>query len=148
VTTVTPTARAALEEALADFFRASRRARGRAARKSPAGGLSLAQFHALEPLMDGPLAVCRVAEEAGIAAPTATRLLDGLVERGYASREPDAADRRSVLVSLTPAGRSATRRKLKEVEAARARIAAVLDEDEQRVAADLLRRLADVIEEL
>jgi DNA-binding MarR family transcriptional regulator len=95
-----------------------------------------------------PQPVSRVAEEAGIAAPTATRLLDGLVERGYVERSADPDDRRSVLVSLTPPGTRATRRKRKEVEAGRARIAAALDEDEQRVAADLLRRVAEVIEEL
>lgn len=146
--TATPTARAALDQALADFFRASRRARGRAARRPPGDGLSLAQFYVLDPLLDGPQPVSRVAEEAGIAAPTATRLLDGLVERGYVERSADPDDRRSVLVSLTPAGARVTRRKREDVEAARARIAAALDEDEQRVAADVLRRLSEVIEEL
>ena len=43
-------ATASLSEALADFFRATRRARGRAASQTPVDGISLAQFHVLEPL--------------------------------------------------------------------------------------------------
>ena len=57
-------------------------------------------------------------------------------------------DRRAVLISLTPAGREALAAKLVEVDEGRRRIAAALEPEEQRVAADLLRRLADVIEEL
>ena len=35
---------------------------------------------------------------------TATRLIDGLVESGYAERVPDPEDRRVVRVKLTPEG--------------------------------------------
>ena len=37
---------------------------------------------------------------------TLTSLLDRLIKRGYIARELDAADRRSFLISLTPAGRA------------------------------------------
>jgi DNA-binding MarR family transcriptional regulator len=40
---------------------------------------------------------------------TLTSLLDRLTKRGYIAREPDPADRRSFLISLTPAGRAAAR---------------------------------------
>jgi DNA-binding MarR family transcriptional regulator len=136
-----------LSDALADFFRAARRARGRASRQ-PGDGISLAQFNALEPLLGGPMTVGQVAEAAGVAPPTATRMLDGLGERGLVSRAADRSDRRAVIVSLTPAGRRAATTKAREYERARRRIGAVLDADEQRQAADLLRRLAEVIEEL
>jgi DNA-binding MarR family transcriptional regulator len=141
-------ARAAFDDALVAFFRAARRARGRAARRPPESGLSLAQFHVLEPLRDGPQPMYRVAEDAGIAPPTATRMLDGLVERGYVDRALDPADRRVVLVSLTESGRRAVRRKAKEFEQLRAGIAAAFDEDEQRIVTDLLHRLVQVLEEL
>ena len=49
------TSAAALSDALYDFFRAARRARGRAAGRASDDGLSLAQCHLLEPLADGPL---------------------------------------------------------------------------------------------
>jgi DNA-binding MarR family transcriptional regulator len=137
-----------LSEALHDFFRAARRARGRAARRPSDDGLSLAQYHLLESLGEGPLTNRQLAEHAGIASPTATRMVDALVARRLVTRLEDPVDRRAVLISLTPAGREARSAKLREYDAVRRRIAAALDPDEQRVAADLLRRLADVIEEL
>jgi DNA-binding MarR family transcriptional regulator len=136
-----------LSDALADFFRAARRARGRASRRS-SDGVSLAQFNVLDPLLDGPLTVGQVAEAAGIAPPTATRMLDGLVERGLVSRAAGLTDRRAVIVSLTVAGRRAVTAKAREYERLRKEVGAVLDPDEQRQAADLLRRLAEVIEEV
>jgi MarR family transcriptional regulator, organic hydroperoxide resistance regulator len=136
-----------LSDALADFFRAARRARGRASRR-PSDGVSLAQFNVLDPLLDGPLTVGQVAEAAGVAPPTATRMLDGLVERGFVSRAADAADRRAVIMSLTPAGRRAATAKAREYDRLRKQVGAVLEPDEQRLAAQLLRRLGEVIEEL
>jgi DNA-binding MarR family transcriptional regulator len=138
----------ALSDALQDFFRAARRARGRAAGRPSRDGLSLAQFHLLEPLADGPLTNRQLAEQAGVSSPTATRMLDLLVGRRLVTRLEDPVDRRAVLISLTPAGREALAAKLAEVEQGRRRVAAALEPDEQRVAADLLRRLAGVIEEL
>jgi DNA-binding MarR family transcriptional regulator len=140
--------RVAFDDALVAFFRAARRARGRAARRTDRDGLSLAQFYVLEPLVEGPQPMSRVADDAGIAPPTATRTLDGLVERGYAERSTDPGDRRAVYASLTPAGRAAVAAKAEEFEELRGQIADVFDEEEQERAADLLRRLADVIEEL
>jgi DNA-binding MarR family transcriptional regulator len=147
-TTPAPSPATALSDALHDFFRAARRARGRAARRPSADGLSLAQYHLLEPLADGPLTNRQVAELAGVSSPTATRMVDLLVRRRLVTRLEDPVDRRAVLISLTPAGREALAAKLREYDERRRQIAAALEPDEQRVAADLLRRLADVIEEL
>jgi MarR family transcriptional regulator, organic hydroperoxide resistance regulator len=138
----------ALSDALQDFFRATRRARGRAASRPSGDGLSLAQYHLLEPLAEGPLTNRQLAELAGVASPTATRMVDVLLARRLVTRLEDPVDRRAVLISLTPKGREALAVKVKEYDAVRRRIAAALDPDEQRVATDLLRRLADVIEEL
>jgi DNA-binding MarR family transcriptional regulator len=138
----------ALSDALHDFFRAARRARGRAAKRPVGEGLSLAQYHLLEPLTEGPLTNRQLAEQAGVSSPTATRMLDLLVARRFVTRLEDPVDRRAVLISLTPAGREAVAAKLAEVDEGRRRIAAALEPDEQLVAADLLRRLAGVIEEL
>jgi hypothetical protein len=52
------------------------------------------------------------------------------------------------VISLTGAGRTAVREKTGEYDKARRRIAAALEPDEQAVAAELVRRLAVVIEEL
>jgi DNA-binding MarR family transcriptional regulator len=134
-------------DALGEFFLAARRARGRSSRREQ-GGLSLAQFHLLEPLLDGQHTVGQLADEAGVSAPTATRMLDGASSRGWARRAADASDRRLVKVSLTPEGRRATLAKRREVHAARRRIATAFDEADQRRGADLLRRMSEVIEEL
>jgi DNA-binding MarR family transcriptional regulator len=64
------------------------------------------------------------------------------------TRMEDPTDRRAVLISLTPAGRAALEIKMREYEAMRMQMAATLEPEEQRVAADLLARITDVIEEL
>lgn len=136
-----------LTDALYDFFQAARRARGRAA-SDVSGGLSLAQYHVLEPLGKGPRTNRELAELAGISAPTATRIVDGLLERGWVSRVADPTDRRAVVISLTESGRDALAKKQRQYLARRRQIAAALDPHEQEVAAGLLRRLAAMIEEL
>jgi DNA-binding MarR family transcriptional regulator len=137
-----------LTEALHDFFQAARRARGRAARDPSPGGLSLAQYHLLEPLATGPRTNRELAELAGISAPTATRIVDGLLDRGFVSRVEDPTDRRAVVISLTAPGRAAFAKKERQYASGRRRIADALEPHEQEVAAGLLRRLAAVIEEL
>jgi len=141
-------AQAALSEALHDFFRAARRARGRAARRVFDDSISLAQYHLLEPLLEAPLTNRELAELAGVSSPTATRMVDVLVGRDLVTRIEDPSDRRAVVISLTGTGRKAVSEKTREYDKARRRIAAALEPDEQAVAADLLKRLAVVIEEL
>jgi DNA-binding MarR family transcriptional regulator len=135
-------------EALHDFFKAARRARGRAAREPSPDGLSLAQYHLLEPLASGPRTNRELAELAGISAPTATRMIDGLLQRDLVSRIEDPIDRRAVVISLTEPGIDALAKKVREYDARRQQIADALEPHEQELAADLLRRLASVIEEL
>lgn len=137
-----------LTDALAEFFQAARRARGREASRAVGQGVTLAQFHVLEPLAEGPCTNRQLADAAGVSSPSATRMIDALAARGLVSRVMDPTDRRAVLISLTPAGRDALQEKLDEYQALRERVAVALDPRERRVAADLLRRLAGVIEEL
>jgi DNA-binding MarR family transcriptional regulator len=146
--TSTPSAQQGLTDALHDFFKAARRARGRAARDPSPDGLSLAQYHLLEPLSSGAHTNRELAELAGISAPTATRMVDGLLQRRLVTRIEDPIDRRAVVISLTEAGRAALTRKEREYATRTHQVAAALEPDEQRVATDLLRRLAAVIEEL
>ena len=130
------------------FSRATRRARGRAAGPLAGTRLSLAQYQLLEGLRAAPeMPVSELAVAAGVAPPTATRMLDGLVRDGLAERRPAGHDRRVVLISLTPAGRTAVRAAARRVEAARARVRDSLSPAEQAQAAALLRRLAAVVEE-
>jgi DNA-binding MarR family transcriptional regulator len=54
-----------------------------------------------------PLTVGALAAATATRPTTLTSVLDRLVRRGYVVREVDPADRRSFLVSLTPAGQQA-----------------------------------------
>ena len=54
-----------------------------------------------------PLTVGTLAAATATRPTTLTSVLDRLVRRGYLVREVDPADRRSFLVSLTPAGQQA-----------------------------------------
>ena len=128
------------------FFRAARRARGRA--ETGSAGLTLSQWHLLDPLCKGPRQVGELASAAGVAPPTATRMLDGLARQGLVERSPSETDRRCVLIAATGDGRTAIHTKRREAGAVRRRIAQTLDPDEREQAARLLRRLADVMEDL
>jgi MarR family transcriptional regulator, organic hydroperoxide resistance regulator len=131
-----------------DFFRAVRRAKGRAAARPPATGLSTAQYQLLAPLSAEPAQTIRaLAEAAGVAAPTATRMLDGLERDGYVTRAPAETDRRRVEVDLTQDGRRALEATREVIEAARRRISDSLSAEDRAQAARLLHRLAEVVEE-
>jgi DNA-binding MarR family transcriptional regulator len=54
-------------------------------------------------LARGACRITELAEYEGLAQPTMTLLVKRLEKRGWVARERDAADRRAVLVSLTPA---------------------------------------------
>ena len=135
----------AFTEAWEAFFLSARRARGRA---MDGGGLSVPQFHLVMPLADGPQPVGRLAEAAGVAKPTATRMVEGLARDGLVERHACAEDRRKVLVELTEEGRAALIARRRDVQGARRKLAAALTEDERREAVHLLRKLADQLDDL
>ncbi len=129
------------------FFRTTRRLRARAARL-PVEGLSLSQYQLLEALRGtDELTVGELADAAGVAAPTATRMLDCLAREGRIERRHSETDRRAVLVSLTPAGREAVAAAHQQVEAFRRRVFESLGPAEREHAAVLLARLSDILEE-
>ena len=82
-----------------------------------------------------------VAVMAGLTGPALTPVVDRMLAAGLVDRRVDAADRRRVLISLTPAGR-ARHRRLERVVAAEG--AAV----EERVGADEIAQLAALLEHL
>jgi DNA-binding MarR family transcriptional regulator len=129
------------------FFRTTRRLRSRVG-KQTIEGLSLPQYHLLEALRDADeLTVGELAEAAGVAAPTATRMLDCLERDGYVTRRHSESDRRAVLIALTPSGRIAVQAAGEQVGAFRRRVFESLDPEEREQAARLLDRLSEVLEE-
>lgn len=148
-TPVIPDSETAFSDAWESFFRAARGAR----RRMGEGGdgscpLSLPQFQLIEPLTERPRKVKELAAAAGISAPTATRTLDGLAEKGLVERHASDEDRRCVLVALTDDGRHALTAKEREVAAMRHRVANLLNDEERAQATRLLQRLADALEDL
>ena len=142
-----PIATDQLATAWEGFFRTTRRLRSRAG-KHPIEGLSLPQYHLLEALRDDDeLTVGVLAEAAGVAPPTATRMLDCLARDGYVVRRHSETDRRAVLVSLTPTGRTALEAAHEQVSAWRRRVFERLEPEEREQAAALLTRLTAVLEE-
>jgi MarR family transcriptional regulator, organic hydroperoxide resistance regulator len=152
--TAKPTAPDSLPEfeaAWDQFFAAVRRARGRAAREIGDDGLTLAQYQLLAAFSDRDRDRYRVGELAelgGVSPPSATRMLDGLERDGIVERSPSAEDRRQVTVSLTPEGKRQLARKRRNTVAKRRKMFESLDPSERRRSAELLSRLATVIDKL
>jgi DNA-binding MarR family transcriptional regulator len=74
-------------------------------RQAAGGELSASQSAALTTIdCHGPLTPSELAARERIQRPTATRVLARLEEAGLVARTADPADRRSALVSATPAG--------------------------------------------
>jgi DNA-binding MarR family transcriptional regulator len=70
-------------------------------------GLSLPQFRALALIHRRPSAsVSAVADHLGVSLPTASRLVQGLVEQGLLARKACADDRRQLSLAIAPAGQT------------------------------------------
>jgi DNA-binding MarR family transcriptional regulator len=75
--------------------------------------LSAAEINALANLGEGgTLSVRELSDRTGFRASTVTGILDRLENRGYLTREPDPADRRSFRLPLTEAGQAVAARVL------------------------------------
>jgi DNA-binding MarR family transcriptional regulator len=135
-------------DAWESLFRTTRRLRARAGRLPGEAHMSVPQYHLLEPLRDGgELPVGELAEAAGVAAPTATRMLDCLARDGYITRRHSETDRRSVLVSLTAEGEAAVETAHRHVEAWRGRVLDRLEPEEREQAAAIMERLSQALAE-
>ncbi|MFV0373372.1 MarR family winged helix-turn-helix transcriptional regulator [Microbacterium sp.] len=101
------TAPSALEtHAAADLrmatFRLARRLRSERAVDSMSDG----QFAVLAALtVHGPHTLGELADRERVSAPSMNRTVNCLEESGYLTRTPDHADRRKVIIALTPGGR-------------------------------------------
>ena len=108
---------------------------------SPSLGSALASID-----RHGPVTPSALAERERVRRPTITRILGRLEEAGLAERAGDPGDRRSSLVTATPAGRALLReqRNRKDAYLAR-RLAALGDEDRATLerAAAILERLLE-----
>ena len=71
-------------------------------------GVSVSQCYVLELLhFEGALTMQKLAEQMHLSVSTITRVVEGLVKKGYVHREEDAKDRRVRRVRLTGEGEPA-----------------------------------------
>ncbi len=94
----------------------------------------------------GEMGANAFADAVGISKPTATGVLRTLESRGWAIRRADPSDKRGVLVSLTKSGRQTIEHLFPRFNEEEARVAAVLDPEEQRKLASMLRALASSVD--
>jgi DNA-binding MarR family transcriptional regulator len=104
--------------------------------------LTLTTYKALHALdqreYDDEVCVKHVAEDLVLSVPAASRLVDGLHQRGYVERREDEQDRRMKRVRITPAGREVMARVNATRLAAAQQFAATLtDAERKRLAAAL-----------
>jgi len=93
-------------------------------------GLTPARLSALSVLVfGGPRTLGALAAAEGVAGPTMTRIVDGLIAAGLAQRQPHPADRRAVSIAATASGdalmRAAQQRRIDALVAAVASLPAV-----------------------
>jgi DNA-binding MarR family transcriptional regulator len=109
-------------------------------------GLSQAEFHALIVLDDGQeVSGCAFAERMALSPSRGSRVLDLLVSDGYVKTTPGPADRRAIVISLTPKGKRAKQRIIDHMEACERRICRDLDERTVGRIKEALESLATVL---
>jgi DNA-binding MarR family transcriptional regulator len=89
-------------------------------------GLTIQKYRVLAYLDQAPATPSELAYRLTVQAPTVTRLVAGLTERGYVSREVDGSDRRRNVLRVTSAGRRAIAQASDASQAALDRILAPL----------------------
>ena len=95
----------------------------------------------------GPIGIGALAAAEGVAAPTMTRLVDGLEREGLVRRRPDPADARGVLVEPTATGkRILTKGRRQRVRTLAEGLAGLTSEElaDIRRGADLIERVTRV----
>ena len=94
-----------------------------------------------------PVTVAEIAQEMSISVPAVSRTLRSLQEKGFITREVDENDRRSVRVTVTPAGEQLLEANLSYLTAAMNRVMSAFTEEEIRTIAELYSKFAKVMEQ-
>jgi DNA-binding MarR family transcriptional regulator len=135
-----------LDKLIDEIFTASRLIRGRVApglgcHDSRFSHLQLATLRHVresqEPLMN------EVARYLRITPPSATSLVNGLVKAGLLRRTADAADRRSVRLSLTAAGRKTLTSRFRVVTAQLRHVLSGLGREERFQLLKIMKKISD-----
>lgn len=102
-----PVAENALTAVLGDLVSVNHRLT-RVAARAAGSGESPAIWRTLSALStNGPIRLGELAELSRVSQPTATKLVNGLVARGWAERRPDERDARAIRIGITAEGSAA-----------------------------------------
>lgn len=109
-------------------------------------GLSIGQFRLLHMMHKDPeRSLSDFADDLGVSVPAVSKMVDGLVEKGFVERTAAAADRRRLSLALTPQGVSVMKEAKKNLEG---RMAAALSGLSAAESAALAKALATLRERL
>ena len=107
-------------------------------------GLTVAQFRTIYYVSNTPQSsLSDVADSIGLSLPAMSRMVDGLVEKGYLNRRTCANDRRHVRLSVTPRGETALRESRQMAQAQLAEIVSQLSARQQKDVIDVMRVVRD-----
>lgn len=109
---------------------------------------TLAHLGILMTLTHGSCILSDLADHHIVSRPTMSNTVNTMVERGWLQRTPDAADRRKIWVSLTPAGVELVQAMQKEGRIRAGELLAFLSTEEQKALSaglDVLQHLFDLI---
>ena len=110
------------------------------------GDVTVQQCMALQTLQDESLAIGALAERMGVTPGATTRLVDGMIGRGWLERSRDPDDRRRVLLELTDEGHREAQYLRGVTEEVVDAIVAELPEDERASVLDALRSLREAFD--
>ena len=109
--------------------------------------LTFPQYRCLQAVAaHGVTLTTQLARQFQVSVPTMTGRLDALVERGFLLRQPDPANRRQVLVTITPPGEELLRRYQAIVDAGLRDLLAPLSAEQQARLHAALGDLADALD--
>ena len=139
----------ALRDEFGCLLGAERRLRGRDQHRKNDDGLTIAQVRALFALdQSEPATAGEIAEAARLSPASVTAMLDDLERDGIVTRVRSDSDRRRVLVTLTDDGRAVLKKRrrlwLKRWDVAMTDV----PERDLEAAADVLRRITGLLDEL
>lgn len=117
-------------DTLRRFIDTSRRATPALARRA---GLTHTELTVLEHVMDEPVGPSELAQRLGVTSAAASGIVDRLVARGHARREPHPTDRRRTAVTATDSGREELMGHLMPMFVGLAQVDATLSDTEREI---------------
>ena len=105
----------------------------------------MGQLHILGMLREGPRTLRELAALHHVTPSTMSRLVDGLVQKGWVARTSDPTDRRQVSLGLTDEGRAMLARMARALEDLASEFLTQLDDDQRTHLYDGLRALHAVM---